>query len=82
MVIFVNFPESVLVEMSTLTLKRLGYFGGWKDGEGGGGHDGPPWDLGSGSRDRRGNLHNGSVRCNLQDHIFKFSKIFFYFLIN
>ena len=36
-------------------------------GGGGGGHDGPPIE----------NLHNGSVRCNLQDRIFRFSKIFF-----
>ena len=64
-----------------LTLKRLGYFGSWKTG-GGGAFRAPPWDLGSGSRDHRKNLHNGSVRCNLQDRIFRFSKIvFFYFIL-
>ena len=42
----------------------------------------PPWDLGRGSRNRRKILHNGSVRCNLQDRIFRFSKIvFFYFIL-
>ena len=68
-------------EFGTLTLIRLGYYGGWKDwgGGGGGGHDGPPWDLGHGPRE---NFHNGSVRCNLQDCIFRFSKIFlFYFIL-
>ena len=39
-----------------------------------GGHDGPPCDLGHGWRDRRKDLHNGSVRCNIQDRIFRFSK--------
>ena len=34
-----NFLAAYLVQ--GLTLKRLGYFGGWKEG-GGGGHDGPP----------------------------------------
>ena len=64
-----------------LTLIRLGYFGGWKDW-GGGAYKAPPWDLGRGSRDHRKNLHNGSVRCNLQDRIFRFSKIvFFYFIL-
>ena len=49
---------------------------------GGGGHDGPPWDLGRGSRDRRENLHNGSVRCNLQNYTFRFSKkVFYYFIL-
>ena len=65
-----------------LTLKRLGYFGGWKDWGGGPWWPPPPWDLGRGSRDCRENLHNGSVRCNLQDRIFRFSKIFlFYFIL-
>ena len=65
-----------------LTLKRLGYFGSWKNWGGGGGYKAPPWDLGRGSRDHRKNLHNGSVRCNLQDRIFRFSKIvFFYFIL-
>ena len=66
-----------------LTLIRLGYFGGWKDwGGGGGAMMVPPWDLGRGSRDRRENFHNGSVRCNLQDCIFRFSKTFlFYFIL-
>ena len=42
----------------------------------------PPWDLGRGSRDRRKNFDNSSVRCNLQDCIFRFSKIFlFYFIL-
>ena len=50
-----------------LTLKRLGYFGGWKDW---GAMMAPPWDLGRGLGDRRENLHNGSVRCNLQDRIY------------
>ena len=63
-----------------LTLKRLGYFGSWKNG-GGGGPKRPPSDLGRGSRDHRKNLHNGSVRCNLQDCIFRFSKIFFFYFI-
>ena len=64
----------------SLTLIRLGYFGSWKNW--GGAYKAPPWDLGRGSRDRRENLHNGSVRCNLQDRIFKFSKIvFFYFIL-
>ena len=65
-----------------LTLKRLGYFGSWKTGGGGGAYKAPPWDLGRGSRDHRKYLHNGSVRCNLQDRIFRFSKIvFFYFIL-
>ena len=63
-----------------LTLKRLGYFGGWKDWGGGGGHDGPPWDLGRGLHDRRENLHNGSVWCNLQKCIVRFSKLVFFIL--
>ena len=29
-----------------LTLKRLGYFGSWKNW-GGGGYKAPPWDLGA-----------------------------------
>ena len=68
-------------EEPDLTLKRLGYFGRGKTG--GGGYKAPPCDLGRGSRDhRRKNLHNGSVRCNLQDRIFRFSKIvFFYFIL-
>ena len=34
-----------------LTLKRLGYFGSWKNGGGGGGGlKGPPSDLGCGSQ--------------------------------
>ena len=42
----------------------------------------PPWDLGRGLHDRRENLHNGSVRCNLQNYIFRFSKkAFFYFIL-
>ena len=42
----------------------------------------PPWDLGRGSRDHCKNVHNGSVQCNLQDRIFRFSKIvFFYFIL-
>ena len=69
-----------------LTLIRLGYFGGWERlGGGGGGHDGPPlisrpWIARSPAK----NFHNGSVRCNLQDCIFRFSKIFllYFILIN
>ena len=50
---------------------------------GGGAIMAPHWDLGRGSRDRRKNLHSGSVcvRCNLQDRVFKFSKIFFFYFI-
>ena len=66
-----------------LTLKRLGYFGSWKNwGGGGGAYKAPPWDLGRGSHDHHKNLHNGSVRCNLHDRIFRFSKmVFFYFIL-
>ena len=55
---------------STLNPKKTGLFwrlvrlGGGGGGGGGGGMMAPPWDLGRGSRDRRENLHNGSVRCN------------------
>ena len=62
-----------------LTLKRLGYFGDRQTGVGG--HDGPPWDLGRGSFDRPKNLHNGSMWCNLQNCIFRFSKKVFFYLI-
>ena len=74
-----NFYNSIVTSTGDcLTLKRLGYFGGWKDW----GRGAIPWDLGRGSRDRRENLHNGSVRCNLQDRTFRFSKIFlFYFIL-
>ena len=48
----------------------------------GGGAMIPPWDLGRGSRDRRENLHNGSVWCNLQNYIFRFSKKAFFYYIN
>ena len=58
----------------TLTLIRLGYFGGWKDWGGGGGG---AMILEISAVDRRENLYNGSVRCN-----FRFSKIFlFYFIL-
>ena len=56
--IFVTYKRGIHYTIPTwgdLTLKRLGYFGGWKDW---GGHNGPPWDLGRGSRDRRKNLHD------------------------
>ena len=75
-----NLPHPIKF-VNCLTLKRLGYFGGWKDWGGGMMAPPPPWDLGRGSRDRRENLHNGSVRCNLQDRIFRFSKIFLYYFI-
>ena len=33
------------LDLQFLTLIRLGYFGGWKDWGGGGGHDGPPLEI-------------------------------------
>ena len=40
----------------------------------------PPWDFSRWSRDHRKNLHNDSVWCNLQDSVFKVSKIVIFFL--
>ena len=55
-------------------LERLG---------GGGGPKRPPLQISAvDQRDHRKNLHNGSVLCKLQDLIFRFSKIvFFYFIL-
>ena len=63
----------------TLILE-VGQTGG--GGGGGGGIMAPPWDLGRGSRSRRENLHNGSVRCNPQNYIFRFSKKVLLFYVN
>ena len=66
----------------SLTLKDWAILEAGKTG--GGRHDGPPWDLGRGSRDRRENLHNGSVCCNLQNCMFRFfqNNFLLFILIN
>ena len=67
---------------TVLNPKKTGLFGSWKNWGGGGAFRAPPlrsrpWIARSPQK-----LHNGSVRCNLQDCIFRFSKIvFFYFIL-